>query len=174
MKNHLSVLLAIACVGSVATVAGCKPADKPAAKAEVHRYALVNSTFPIARAVEVPSGKTLVFHSGMTPDPANPEAEKGSAEYWGDTRTQTLSVLNKTKASIESMGLTMGDAVKMTVFLVAPVPGAAMDFAGMMEAYTQFFGTADQPNLPARSAVQVAGLAAPGMLVEIEIVFAKP
>ena len=174
MKQHLSALLTAACVGSVLTMAGCKPADKPAAKTEVRRYALVNSTFPIARAVEVPSDKTLIFHSGMTPDPARPDAEKGSAEYWGDTKTQTLSVLNKTKASIENMGLTMGDAVKMTVFLVGPTPGAPMDFAGMMEGYTQFFGTADQPNLPARSAVQVAGLAAPGMLVEIEIVFAKP
>ncbi|WP_299687694.1 RidA family protein [Hydrocarboniphaga sp.] len=156
-------------------MAGCsKPADKAEPKAEVHRYALINSTFPISRAVEVPGGKTLLFHSGMTPDPAKPDAEKGSAEYWGDTKTQALSVLTKTKASVESMGLTMGDAVKMTVFLVGPTPGAAMDFAGMMEAYTQFFGTADQPNLPARSAVQVAGLAAPGMLVEIEIVFARP
>ena len=55
-----------------------------------------------------------------------------------------------------------------------PAKGGGMDFAGMMEGYTQFFGTKDQPKLPARSAVQVAGLAAPGMLVEIEIVFARP
>jgi enamine deaminase RidA (YjgF/YER057c/UK114 family) len=64
----------------------------------------------------------------------------------------------------------------MTVFLVAD-PAAAdgrMDFKGFMEAYTQFFGTAEQPNLPARSAVQVAALAAPGMLVEIEVILAKP
>ncbi|MEO0973643.1 MAG: Rid family hydrolase, partial [Pseudomonadota bacterium] len=39
---------------------------------------------------------------------------------------------------------------------------------------TQFFGTEAQPNLPARSAVQVAGLAAPGMLVEIEVIIARP
>lgn len=149
-------------------------ASSASAHAEVKRYALTGSHFPIARAVEVPGKQTLVFHSGMTPDPAKPEAAKYSAEYWGDTQAQTLSVLNKTKASIESMGLTMGDAVKMTVFLVAPAPGAAMDFGGMMAAYTQFFGTKEQPQLPARSAVQVAGLAAPGMLVEIEIVFARP
>ena len=43
-----------------------------------------------------------------------------------------------------------------------------------MEAYTQFFGTPGQPNLPSRSAVQVAGLASPGMLVEIEVILAKP
>jgi enamine deaminase RidA (YjgF/YER057c/UK114 family) len=42
-----------------------------------------------------------------------------------------------------------------------------------MAGYTQFFGTAEQPNLPARSAFQVAALAAPGALVEIEVVAAK-
>jgi enamine deaminase RidA (YjgF/YER057c/UK114 family) len=49
-----------------------------------------------------------------------------------------------------------------------------MDFGGFMEAYTQYFGTEEQPNLPARSAVQVAGLARPGMLVEIEVILARP
>jgi len=48
-----------------------------------------------------------------------------------------------------------------------------MDFEGFMAGYTQYFGTAaHQPNLPARSTIQVAGLAS-GALVEIEIVFAK-
>lgn len=164
MKKALMLLTTAAVLTGSATLA----------QAEVTRHALVGSTFPIARAVEVPGKQTLVFHSGMTPDPAKPEAAKFSPEYWGDTKAQTLSVLAKTKASVESMGLSMGDAVKMTVFLVGPTPGAPMDFAGMMEGYTQFFGTKDQPKLPARSAVQVAGLAAPGMLVEIEIVFARP
>ena len=74
------------------------------------------------------------------------------------------------------MGLGFGDVVKMTVFLVANPASSEghMDFKGFMEAYTQYYGTAEQPNLPARSAVQVAGLAAPGMLVEIEVVVARP
>jgi enamine deaminase RidA (YjgF/YER057c/UK114 family) len=42
-----------------------------------------------------------------------------------------------------------------------------------MAAYTQFFGTKEQPNLPARSTVQVAGLAQAGMLVEIEVQLVK-
>ena len=45
-----------------------------------------------------------------------------------------------------------------------------MDFAGMMAGYTQFFGTSEQPNKPARSAVQVAALAFPGVMVEIEVI----
>ena len=52
--------------------------------------------------------------------------------------------------------------------------GGRMDFGGFMEAYTQYFGTEEQPNLPARSAVQVAGLARPGMLVEVEVILARP
>jgi enamine deaminase RidA (YjgF/YER057c/UK114 family) len=43
-----------------------------------------------------------------------------------------------------------------------------------MEGYTQFFGTEAQPNLPARSVVQVAGLANPGFLVEIEVTAVRP
>jgi len=37
-----------------------------------------------------------------------------------------------------------------------------------MGAYSQFFGTPTQPNKPSRTTVQVAGLASPGALVEIE------
>ena len=49
-----------------------------------------------------------------------------------------------------------------------------MDFQGFMRAYTKYFGAeADQMGLPARSAVQVAGLAAPGMLVEVEAIFVR-
>ena len=46
--------------------------------------------------------------------------------------------------------------------------------AGMMAGYKQFFGTPDQPNKPARSTVQVAGLAAPGPSMEIEVTAARP
>ena len=68
----------------------------------------------------------------------------------------------------------MSDVVKMQVFLVGdPGKDGKMDFKGFMEGYTQFFGTKEQPNVPARSTVQVAGLVAPGMLVEIEVQLAK-
>ena len=48
-----------------------------------------------------------------------------------------------------------------------------MDFAGFMSAYSKYFGTPAQANLPARSTVQVAGLAGAGMLVEIEVQLAR-
>jgi enamine deaminase RidA (YjgF/YER057c/UK114 family) len=143
---------------------------------DVVRHPLMGgSTFPIARAVEVPAGMTLIFHSGMTPSPKDATAPKGTPEYWGDTTTQALSAFANIKASLDEMGLGFGDVVKMLVFLVADPADkdGHMDFAGFMKAYTQYFGTPGQPNLPARSAVQVAGLAAPGMLVEIEVILAK-
>jgi enamine deaminase RidA (YjgF/YER057c/UK114 family) len=144
--------------------------------AEVVRYPLPNnSTFPISQAVEVKAGTTLVFHSGTVPGAANSKAERFSAKFWGDTKTQAISVFNRIEGSLKEKGLGMGDVIKMTVFLVGvPENNGRMDFSGFMEAYTLYFGTKDQPNLPARSAVQVADLAAPGMLVEIEVVLARP
>ena len=144
--------------------------------AEVERYPLPNnSTFPISQAVEVKAGTTLVFHSGTVPGAANSKAERFSREFWGDTKTQAISVFNRIEGSLKEKGLGMGDVIKMTVFLVGvPENSGRMDFSGFMEAYTQYFGTKEQPNLPARSAVQVADLAAPGMLVEIEVVLARP
>ncbi len=141
------------------------------------RYPLPNnSTFPIARAVEVSAGTTLIFHSGQIPAPFDTKAKKGSRAYYGDTYTQAMSVFKKFEASLKDLGLGFKDAVKMTVFLVgAPKMEGQMDFGGFMKAYTHYFGTKSQPNLPARSAIQIAGLAGgPGMLVEIEMVLAKP
>jgi enamine deaminase RidA (YjgF/YER057c/UK114 family) len=151
----------------------CAAAEAP----EVTHYALTGgSKFPIARAVEVPAGTTLVFHSGTVPAPLDAAAPPGSTAYWGDTRTQALSVFANLKKSLDDLGLGFGDVVKMTVFLVADPASkeGRMDFKGFMEAYTQYFGTAEQPVLPARSAVQVAGLASQGMLVEVEVILARP
>jgi len=143
--------------------------------ADVVRHPLPGgSTFPIARAVEVPAGKTIIFHSGTTPAPLDAKAAPGTAAYWGDTRAQALSTFARIKESLDAMGLTFGNVAAMTVYLVGdPAKGGRMDFEGFMAAYTQFFGTKEQPNLPARSTVQVAGLVAPGMLVEIEVQLVK-
>lgn len=146
-----------------------------AAKSELTRYPIPNSDFPIAQAVEVPAGKTLIFHSGITPAPFNPEARKFSYEYWGTTEQQAFSVLSKIKTSLEAIGLSMADVVKMQVFLVTdPTKDGRMDFDGFMSSYRKFYGTPEQPKLPARTTVQIPGLAAPGMLVEIDVVAVRP
>jgi len=146
-----------------------------AVAAEVTRYPLPGSDFPIAQAVEVTAGTTLVYHSGMVPRPANPDAKRYTREFWGDTEAQAMSVFSRLEESLAAKDLDFGDVVKMQVFLVGvPELNGAMDFDGFMNAYRRFFGSEEQPNLPARSAFQVAGLAAPGMLVEVEVVLARP
>jgi len=147
------------------------PASAP--MSGIVRYPIPGSDFPIANAVEVPAMTKLLYVSGQVPAPADPKAEKYSAAFWGDTTAQATSSLERVKAALEAAGMGLGDVIKMNVSLVAPPGSERMDFAGFMTAYTKFFGTAEQPNLPARAVVQVAGLAAPGMLVEIEVVAAK-
>lgn len=147
------------------------------ANADVTRHALPNnSTFPISRAVEVTADTTLIYHSGTVPGPVNPDAERGSREYYGDTETQALNVFGRMEDSFKDLGVGFGDVIKMTVFLVGdPAMDGRMDFGGFMKAYTKYFGTEEQPNKPARSAFQIAGLAGgPNMLIEIEVVIARP
>jgi enamine deaminase RidA (YjgF/YER057c/UK114 family) len=127
---------------------------------------------PISTSVSVPIGSRLVYISGTVPDVVDPAAPEGSVARFGDTETQTRSVLKKVEAALVEQGLGLGDVVMMRVFLVAPA-GQRMDFAGMMRAYRQAFGTPKQPNKPARSTMQVAGLVDAGWLVEIEATAAK-
>ena len=143
----------------------------PAARAEVVRHPIPNSNFPIAQSVEIPGNATTYYVSGQVPPVIDKDADPKSAQAYGDTKTQTVGVLNKIKGILEGLGLGMGDVVKMQVFLVNDAR-APMDFKGFMEGYTQFFG-GDQPNLPARAVVGVAALANPGFLVEIEVVAVK-
>lgn len=123
--------------------------------------------FPIATSVTIPAEAKLHYLSGTVPS-------KNSEGKYGDTQAQTESVLAAIENNLKSMGLSMGDVVKMQVYLVAdPDKGNKMDFDGFMKGYTKFFGTDAQPNLPARSAMQVAGLVIPEWLVEIEVVAAS-
>jgi len=148
----------------------------PVTAADVVRVPLPGgSAFPIAAAVEVPAGKSLVFVSGTVPGVADAKADRSSMAAYGDTRTQTVSVLNTIKATLAGLQLSLGDVVKMQVFLVGdPARGGHLDFDGFMQGYRQFFGTPEQPKLPARTAMQVAALANPGYLVEIEVIAVRP
>lgn len=139
--------------------------------ADVIRHKTPNSDFPIAMAVEIPAGKTQVYLSGAGPSIADKSLPPTSPAAYGNTRDQTISTLEKIKATLQSIKLEMKDVVKMQVFLVGdPAMAGKMDFAGFMEGYVKYFGAAaNQPNLPSRSTMQVAGLANPGWLVEIEV-----
>lgn len=148
-------------------------ASSAAGAQDIVRHKIPDSSFPIAQAVTLPPNATIHFISGQVPPSISKTADQNSVAAFGDTKTQTANVLQKIKDILTGMGLTMGDVVKMQVFLVGDqAKGGRADVTGFMEGYTQFFGGA-QPNLPARAVVQVAALSNPGWLVEIEVVAAK-
>lgn len=127
----------------------------------------------ILNGVTIPPGAEILMLSGQLPNPIDP-AKTDSIEAYGDTKTQTISTFNKIEAALAKQGYAMSDVVKLTVFVVGdPKLGGKMDFAGFNAGYREFFGTAKNPNLVARSTVQVAALAGPNFLIEIEATAAK-
>lgn len=161
-----TLLLRSALISAAIAFAGTAAAHEP-----VTRLALGDPKFPIASAVTVPPGYTTTFLSGSLPDVANPDAPKGTVEAYGNTETQTASVLKKLGAVLESQGLGYGDVVMAHVYLVGdPAKNGEIDFAGMNAAFSKVFGSETQPNKPSRSTVKVAGLVLPGALVEIDMI----
>ena len=123
----------------------------------------------ISSAVKVPAGSEMLYVSGITPDVV---AGAPAAAPFGDTKTQTASVLGKIGGILKGQGYGWEDVVMMRVLLVGdPAKGGGMDFAGMMEGYNAVYGSVK--NKPARITSQVAGLVRPGMMVEIEVQAAK-
>ena len=126
---------------------------------------------PIAGGVW--AGDTF-YLSGQLPSPVTPaDAAKGTPADYGDTKAQAASVFAKIQAALKEQGLDMKDVVKMTVFLAADPKTGKLEFAQMNSEYVKYFGTKEQPNKPARSAVQVAALVAPWAALEIEVIAAK-
>jgi len=120
-----------------------------------------NARSPFASSVYVPAGYDTYYISGS--------AGKGA-----DTAAQTAATLDSLKVQLAKLGLTFGDVVQAHVFLVGDAnKGGKMDFAGMNSSWFKEFGTADQPNKPARAAFQVAALAGADNLVEIEFIAVK-
>jgi len=120
------------------------------------------ASVPIAAGAIVPAGSAIFFVSGI---PGDAKA--------GNTEAQTLDSLTKLGKVLKSQGFDYKDVVNAKVYLVADPATGKMDFLGMNTAFKTFFGTAAQPIKPSRVTVQVAGLASPGSLVEIELTAAK-
>jgi enamine deaminase RidA (YjgF/YER057c/UK114 family) len=175
INNNVRRTAALAAAAIAGTIFSCACfAAKAPAEPAVVRLPLEGSDFPISAAVTVSKDADTYFLSGALPPVINKDAPKGSVDSYGNMETQTTGALNAIKGTLARLGLTMGDVIKMTVFM-APDPSMdnKMNFPGLMAGYTKFFATTEQPNKPARSAVMVAGLAAPGALVEIEVIAAK-
>lgn len=153
---------------------GLSLAVTPAFAGPIVRTPSPNPTAPLAAAVTVPAGTDLFFLSGALPPPDRAGAAGTTAAFGGDTRAQTTAALTRLQQQLADLGLTLGDVVQAHVFLVGdPAKGGDIDFAGLNAAWSTFFGSATQPNKPARTTVKVAGLVAPGTLVEIEVLAAR-
>ncbi len=131
----------------------------------------------ILQGVTVSPGAEMLYLSGQLASPLDPSKPMGATltiADFGDTRTQTISTLNKIKAALAMHGYTMADVIKLTVFVAGdPKLGGKMDFAGMNDGFKTFFGTPENPGTVARSTIQVAALAGPAFLVEIEATAAR-
>lgn len=165
MRKFISGIVAATLLGGTAMAV-------QAEEKGIIRHELPDSDFPISLAVEVPADKTQVHLSGQVPVAIDDEAEADTIAAYGSMEEQTTSALQAVEDTLKSLDLTMADIYRMQVFLVAQ--DGKVDFSGFMDGYTQFFGTEDQPNLPVRSAVEVAALANPGWLIEIEVSAARP
>lgn len=152
-------------------LAGALAGSAAAAPAPLERKG--SPTAAIADSIKIPPGSTILFLAGSVPSRLNPDAPAGTPPVFGDTKAQATSAFKNMEAMLKAQGMTMGDVVMMRVFVVADPAKGAADFAGMNEAYRQFFGTADQPNKPARMSTEVKGLANPGWLIEIDAQAAK-
>lgn len=98
----------------------------------------------------------LVYASGQLGTRPNPDTT---------IQGQTGQALENTKRVFEAAGTNMAHALKCTVFLVD-----VKDFAGMNQAYREFFP--DAP--PARTTVVVAALVVPNAKIEVECLAAMP
>ena len=147
-------------------------ATTQAADNAIIRHKLPDSDFPILLAVEVPANKTLVHLSGQVPIAIHADADTSTIEAYGSMEEQATSALQAIDKTLKSLNLSMSDVYRMQVFLVAQE--GKVDFAGFMKGYSKFFGTEAQQLLPVRSAVEVAALANPGWLIEIEVSAARP
>jgi enamine deaminase RidA (YjgF/YER057c/UK114 family) len=123
-----------------------------------------NADLPIAAAVWV--GDILYVSGWLDPE----------LKTHPDTKSQTEGLIRDIQKLLESQKLTLGDVVMMRVYLGADsAKGGKMDFEGMMAGYSQFFGTKEQPNKPARTTVQVVLPAGErGALVEVDVIAARP
>jgi enamine deaminase RidA (YjgF/YER057c/UK114 family) len=156
--KHLP-LLALALIGSLtASAQKLKPIPLPPSQNPS------NADLPISAAVW--AGDTLYVSGWLDPD----------MKTHTDTTSQTVGLLKDIQKFLESQKLTLGDVAMVRVYLGSdPAKDGKPDVAGMTAGYTQFFGTKDQPNKPARTTLQVVLPAATrGALIEIDLVAVRP
>lgn len=111
---------------------------------------------PYSQAVLI--GNTLYTSGQVALNPVTMEL------VMDDIETETKQVMENMKAVLEAAGMSFGDVVKTTIFIMD-----MGDFARINTVYAAYF---DEATAPARETVQVAGLPK-GVNVEISMVAIK-
>ncbi len=115
-------------------------------------------TSPIASGIAIRAGAPMHFSSG--------------AVAAGETlEAQAVASLELIKTRLAAEGMGMEDVVFLRAYVV-PNPDGSTDRAGWSAAYSKYFGTAEQPNKPARTTISVHSLPRPEMKIEIDVVAA--
>ncbi len=166
LKSQLQKLLGGSALGLL--LLGSQAQAEP-----IKRTPLPNSKAHILQAVTLAPGVETVYFSGLLPPPANPAAATDQLKAEGNTQTQTEAVFKRLADALAVQGLSFQDVIQLRIYLVADPQTGKLDFNGLQQGYRQFFGTDQQPNLPARTTVGVASLVLPGALIEIEAIAAR-
>ena len=110
--------------------------------------------------VDVPAGTDLIFVSGLTA-----EGKDGSVPH--GAQAQADAVFAHLRAALESRGLKPSDVIQIRAFMV--------DLPHTIQAYRKaaagFFAGSPPP---ASAAVGVSALVSPELLMEVELVAARP
>lgn len=109
------------------------------------------------RTVEIPPGSRILYISGQT-------ATDAEGRTPADVRAQAEIVYQKIARSLADAGMTMGDLVKTTVYLIDPA-----DISALIDAGRKYNPSGKQ----AGTLVYVKALAAPDVRIEIDAVAAK-
>jgi reactive intermediate/imine deaminase len=110
---------------------------------------------PFSRVIEAGGVVYLAGHLGRDPV---------ARDYPAGIAAQTTQTLQNIGDTLQSVGADHSDVVRCQVFMT-DISG----FSEMNRAYRQFFPV----NPPARTTVEIAGLAAPNALIEIECTAVK-
>ena len=106
---------------------------------------------PYAKAVK--AGGFLFVSGNVAVNPETGQVPEGGIE------PQTRQVLDNLKATVEELGSSFDDVVKVNIYLVN-----VQDFCGMNAVYKEYF-----PDPPTRTTVGVHELARRDFLIEIDL-----
>jgi len=114
-----------------------------------------------SQAIEIGSASTLLFIGGQ-----NAVDQNGKVVGQGNFSEQSKQSLSNMKTILENAGYSIGNVIKWTIYYVQ-----GNDPRLGFKAFQEIFGIPEVP--PTITVIQVAGLASPDCLIEVDAIAAK-